>query len=163
MRRCNDQTTTRELVPVAPLQPSRGLELMQSSAKFYRNGASVTRPPIQLSYPVRNETDDLKRRQVFSSSPKKWGIRDVTMACLFLLILPGLALGAIVWCGTRMADTSSPEVLASDASSLSPRPARSIVTRGNDSSQTASNAQSDIIIHKVRTERIDIGVSEAAR
>src|SRR5262245_55979061 len=57
----------RELVPVAPSQPPRGLELIRSSAKFYPNGAGGTRPPIQLSYQVRGALDNPASTRAFSS------------------------------------------------------------------------------------------------
>lgn len=154
MRQCNAQTTDRELVPVAPLQPRRGLELIKSSAKFYANGAGVMQPPIQLSCRVRSASNNPASTPAFSSIGKV-RVRAVTMMCLFLLALPSIALAAIVWCGTRMADTGTLEVVAGEASSLSARLARSIVTKPSDPAQTVSNSQSDIIIHKVKTERIN--------
>jgi hypothetical protein len=155
MRRCNAHTTDHQLVSTALLQPPRGLELIKSSAKFYANGTGVMQPKIQLSYPLRGASTNRARARAFSSSNGRSRVHAVTLMCLFLLVLPGLALAAIVWCGARMADTATPEVVAGEASSLSTRLARSIVTRPND---PVSDAQSDIIIHKVKTERIDAGV-----
>jgi hypothetical protein len=82
--------------------------------------------------------------------------------CLFLFVLPGITLAAIVWCGTRIADTKAPEMVVGGASSLSARLA-TIVTRPNDEAQTVSNAQSDIIVHKVKTERINDGAEQDPR
>jgi len=77
------------------------------------------------------------------------------MFCLVLFVLPGLALTAIVWYGTRMVEIGAPEVVVGDASSLAARSARSVVARPSDAPQTVSNVQSDIIIHKVKTEPIE--------
>jgi hypothetical protein len=154
MRRGNTHATDHQPVPVAPLQPSRGLELIKSSAKFYANGVGVAQPRIQLSYPLRGASNNPASLRAFSSSNGRSRLHAVTMMCLFLLVLPGLALAAIVWCGARMADTGTPEVVPAEASSLSARLASPIVTTPNDPVRIVSNAQSDVIIHKVKTERV---------
>jgi hypothetical protein len=156
MRRRNAQTNDRELVPVPPLQTPRGLELIKSSAKFYANGAGAAKLTIQLPYPVRAASNNPAAERALSSPVGKLSVRAITMFCLLFLVLPGLALAAIVWCGTRMTDTGVPEVVG-EASSSSARLASSVVTGPNDAAQTVSNAQSDIIIHKVKTERINGG------
>jgi hypothetical protein len=157
MRRRNAQTNDRQLIPVPPLQTPRGLELIKSSAKFYANGVGAAKPTIQLSYPVRAASNNPAAERALSSPVGKLSVRAIAMFCLLLLVLPGLGLAAIVWCGTRMADTGAPEIVLGEASSLSARLASSVVARPNDAAQTVSNAQSDIIIHKVKTERIDGG------
>ena len=157
MRRRNAQTNDRQPVPVPPLQTPRGLELIKSSAKFYANGAGAAKPTIQLSYPVRAASNNPAAERALSSPVEKLSVRAIATFCLLLLVLPGIALAAIVWCGTRMADTRTPEMVVGGASSLSARLASSVVTGPNDAAQTVSNAQSDIIIHKVKTERINGG------
>jgi hypothetical protein len=154
MGRRNAQTSGRHLVPVPPLQAPRGLELIKSSAGFYANGAGVEKPAIQLSCPARPALKSPRAERTVSSPAGKMTVRAIAMLCLLLLVLPGLALAAIVWCGTRGADTGAPEAVVGEASS---RLASSTLTRPNDLTQVLSNARSDIIIHKVKTERIDVG------
>ena len=110
---------------------------------------------FELSIPVRAALDRPRGRRTLSSPVGKVSVGAIAMFCLLLLVLPGLALTAIVWCGTRMVDTVAPEVAVGDASSLATRSARSVVAMPSNAQQTVSNAQSDIIIHKVKTERIE--------
>ena len=131
MRRRNAQTNDRKLVSVPPLQTPRGLELIKSSAKFYANGAGAAKPAIQLSYPVRAASNNPAAERTLSSPAGKLSVPAIAMFCLLLFVLPGLALAAIVWCGTRMVDTVAPEVVA------------------------GGTVSDDIIVHRVKTERID--------
>ena len=103
MRGCNAQTNGRQLVPVLPLRTPRGLELIKSSAKFYANGAGTAKPTVQLSYLVHSASNNPAAER--TSPAGKLSARAIAMFCLLLLVLPGLALAAIVWCGTRIADT----------------------------------------------------------
>jgi hypothetical protein len=128
------------------------LELIKSSAKFYANGAGTAKPTIQLSCPVPAAPNKPTTIKTFSAPIGKVSGRAVAMMCLLLLVLPGLGLAAIVWCGIRMADAGAPEVAVGDASLLAARLASSVVTRPSSAAQTVST---DIIIHKVKTERID--------
>ena len=155
MRGCNAQTNGRRLVPVLPLRTPRGLELIKSSAKFYANGAGTAKPTVQLSYLVHSASNNPAAER--TSPAGKLSVRAIATFCLLLLVLPGLALAAIVWCGTRIVDSGAPEIVAGRASPSSARLASSVVTGPNDAAQTVSNAQSDIIIHKVKTERINGG------
>ena len=139
----------RQLVPVTTLRPPRGLELIKSSAKFFENGAGVAKPTIRLSYPVRGASKNPPAEKAFPRAGHL-SVRAITMICVLLLVLPSLALAAIVWCGTQI----EPE-LSVGASSFSARLASSVVTNSNDPAPAASNVQSDVIIHKVKTERID--------
>lgn len=159
MRRCNAETTdcSTGLVAVPSLQAPRGLELIRSSAKFYANGAGAAKPAIQLSYPVCAASNNPASERTFAPLGHL-SIRAIAMSTILLLVLPGLALVAIVWCGTRMAGTGAP---VGEASSLLERLASSAVTRSNDPA-LASNAQSDIIVHTVKTQRID-GTAWAGR
>ena len=158
MRRRNAQTNDSQLVPVPPPPPPqtpRGLELIKSSAKFYANGAGSAKPQIQLSIPVRAAWIDPAAERALSSPAGRLSVGAIAMFCLVLFVLPGLALTAIVWYGTRMVEIGAPEVVVGDASSLAARSARSVVARPSDAPQTVSNVQSDIIIHKVKTEPIE--------
>ena len=159
MRRCKAQMRVRSpgLVAVPPLQPPRGLELIKSSAKFYANGAGTAKPTIQLSCPVPAAPNKPTTIKTFSAPIGKVSGRAVAMMCLLLLVLPGLGLAAIVWCGIRMADTGAPEVAVGDASLLAARLASSVVTRPSNlrAGSAAQTVSTDIIIHKVKTERID--------
>ena len=112
MRRCKAQMRDRSpgLVAVPPLQPPRGLELIKSSAKFYANGAGTRKPTIQLSCPVPAAPNKPKTIKTFSAPIGKVSGRTVAMMCLLLLVLPGLGLAVIVWCGIRMADAGAPQV-----------------------------------------------------
>ncbi len=161
MRRCKAQMRDRSpgLVAVPPLQPPRGLEIIKSSAKLYANGAGTAKPTIQLSCPVPAAPNKPKTIKTFSAPIEKVSGRAVAMMCLLLLVLPGLGLAAIVWCGIRMADAGAPQVAVGDASSLSVRLASSVVTRPSmlKSGSAAQTVSTDIIIHKVKTERIDGG------
>ena len=155
MRRRNAQTNDSQLVPVPPPQTPRGLELIKSSAKFYANGAGSAQPKIQLSIPVRAAWIDPAAERALSSPVSRLSVGAIAMFCLLLFVLPGLALTAIVWYGTRMVEIGAPEVVGGDASSLATRSASSVVAMPSDAPQTVSNVQSDIIIHKVKTERIE--------
>ena len=127
MRRRNAQTNDRQLVSVPPLQTPRGLELIKSSAKLYANGAGAAKPAIQLTYPVRAASNNPAAERTLFSPAGKLSVPAIAMFCLLLFVLPGLALAAIVWCGTRMVDTAAPEVVAGGASSLSAQLAGSVV------------------------------------
>ncbi len=154
MRGRKAQTNDRQLVPVPPLPTPRGLELIKSSAKFYANGAPAAKPTIQLSYPARAASNNPAAER--TSPAGKLSARATAMFCLLLLVLPSLALATILWCGTGIADTGAPAIVVGGASSLPARLA-TVVTGPTDEAQTISDAQSDIIIHKVKTERINGG------
>jgi hypothetical protein len=150
MRGRNTQTKDRQLIPVTPLRPPRGLELIKSSAKLFENGAGVTKSAIRLSYPAHGASKNRAAEKSLSRA-RHFSVRAITVFCAFFLVLPSLALAAIVWCGTRIA----PEVSVG-ARPFSERLASPIATDPTDPAQVASNAQSDIIIHKVKTKRIDV-------
>ena len=159
MRQCRSQMKDRPpgLVAVPALRPPRGLELIKSSAKFYSNGAGTVKPTIKLSPPVGAASNNPAR--TLSSRAGKLSVRTVALMCLLLLVLPGLGLAAIVWFGIRMADGGAPEVAVGDASSLAAGLASSVVTRPSNlrAGSVAETVSTDIIIHKVKTERIDAG------
>jgi hypothetical protein len=155
MRQSNAQTSDREPAPVPPLQAPRGLELIKSSAMLYANGAGAAKPTIPLSSPVRTAWNNPDTER--TSPAGQWSVRAVVTLCLFLFVLPGVALAAVVWIGTRIADNRPPELVVTGARSLSAQVASSVVLAPNDTAQSVSNVQSDIIIHKVKTEHIDGG------
>ena len=155
MRRCKAQMRDHSpgLVAVPPLQPPRGLELIKSSAKFYANGAGTAKPTIQLSCPVPAAPNKPKTIKTFSAPIGKVSGRTVAMMCLLLLVLPGLGLAAVVWCGIRMADARAPQVAVGESARL-PSSTRPSMLKSGSAAQTVST---DIIVHKVKTERIDGG------
>src|SRR5689334_19334509 len=154
-----DQSTAQ--VPTTPkteplVQPrARGLELIKSCAKFYANGVGVARPTIELSRPVGAILNQPATRQTFPSQVSKPSISTVAVMCSFLLILPSLALAAIMWWGaTTSGAAGGPEAVAGDASAISTQSANPRKTAAA-AEQTVSNAGSEIIIHKVKTQPID--------
>jgi hypothetical protein len=149
MRGRNTQTKDRQLIPVTPLRPPRGLELIKSSARLFENGAGVIKPTVRISCPVRDASKNPPAENVLPRA-RHLSVRAIAVFCALFLVLPSLALATIVWCGTRIESQMSV-----GARSFAARLASSVVTNPNDPGQTASNAKSDIIIHKVKTERID--------
>ena len=154
-----DQSTAQ--VPTTPkkeplVQPTaRGLELIKSCAKFYANGVGVAKPTIQLSHPVAAALNQPATRQTFPSQVSKPSISTVAVMCSFLLILPSLALAAIMWWGATSGVVGGPEVAAGDASAISTQSANPRNLTAVATEQTVSNAGSEIIIHKVKTQPID--------
>ena len=131
------------------VETPRGLELIKSCAKFYVNGVAA-KPTVQLSHPTGPALNPSAR------SPS--GVAKVsisTVAAIFLfLVLPSLALAAIVWWGA-----TAPAREAAGYSSAPPtqaaRPPRSL--QETTGAQAVSTARSDIIIRKVKTQPIAAG------
>ena len=174
MRQCNAQTNARPsgVVPVRgdqstaqvsattkqePLaQPTaRGLELIKSCAKFYANGVGTAKPTLQLSHSAGAALNQPATRQAFPSRVSKPSISTVAVMCSFLLILPSLALAAIMWWGATSGAAGGPEAVAGDASAISTQSANPRNLAAAATEQTVSNAGSEIIIHKVKTQPID--------
>ena len=175
MRQCNAQTNARPsgVVPVRgdqstaqvsattkqePLaQPTaRGLELIKSCAKFYANGVGTAKPTLQLSHSAGAALIQPATRQAFPSRVSKPSISTIAVMCSFLLILPSLALAAIMWWGaTTSGAAGGPEAVAGDASAISTQSANPRNLTAAAAEQTVSNAGSEIIIHKVKTQPID--------
>lgn len=174
MRQCNAQTNARPsgVVPVRgdqstaqvstttkkePLaQPTaRGLELIKSCAKFYANGVGMAKPTLQLSHSVGAALNQPATRQAFPSRVSKPSISTVAVMCSFLLILPSLALAAIMWWGATSGAAGGPEAVAGDASAISTQSANPRNLTAAATEQNVSNAGSEIIIHKVKTQPID--------
>jgi hypothetical protein len=142
------------------LQPTvRGLELIKSCAQFYANGVGVAKPAIQLSYPVSAGLNQPATKQTFPSRISKPSISTVAVMCSFFLVLPSLALAAIMWWGAISGAAGGPEVVAGDASAISTQSANPGIPlprspKAVAAAQTVSNVQSDIIIRKVKTQPI---------
>lgn len=174
MRQCNAQTNARPsgVVPVRGdqstaqvsattkkepfAQPTaRGLELIKSCAKFYANGVGMAKPTLQLSHSAGAALNQPATRQAFPSRVSKPSISTVAVMCSFLLILPSLALAAIMWWGATSGAAGGPEAVAGDASAISTQSANPRNLAAAATEQTVSNAGSEIIIHKVKTQPID--------
>jgi hypothetical protein len=136
-------------------QTPRGLELMQSCARFYTNGVGVANRAIQLSHPQTAALKQGATRQT-SSSRSKARTNTLAAACSFLLVVLSLGLATIVWWAASTGAAGEPELAASDSSAL---PAQTAAVRPPEkipagAAQTVSSTQSDILIRKVKTQRI---------
>jgi hypothetical protein len=168
MDQCNVEIDARQsgVVPGAgghsatPIsEPSRGLELIKSCAKFYANGVAAANPTVQPSYPTGSA---LKQPAPAPSGVVKVNISSVAAICLCLVVLPSLALTAIVWWGVTAQAAKGREeapgyasAMSAQAASQGLRPPRSL--QEATGAQTVLNAQSDIVIHKVKTQPIAAG------
>jgi hypothetical protein len=137
----------------------RGLELIKSCAKFYANGVAAAKPTVQLSHPKGSA---LNQSATSPSGVAKVSISPVAAICLFFVVLPSLALTAIVWWGVTTPAAKGREEAAGYASALSAqaasqglRPPRSL--QEATGVQAVPNPQSDIVIHKVKTQPIAAG------
>jgi hypothetical protein len=137
----------------------RGLELIKSCAKFYANGVAAAKPTVQLSHPTGPA---LNQSATSPSGVAKVSISTVATIFLFFLVLPSLALAAIVWWGATAPAAKGLEEAAgyasaspAQAASRGLRPPRSL--QEATGVQAVSNAQSDIVIHKVKTQPIAAG------
>ena len=134
----------------------RGLELIKSCAKFYENGVAAAKTAVQLSHPM---APALSQSATSPSRVATVSISTVVAICLFFLVLPSLALAAIVWLGATAPAAKGPEAAASSSSSQTAsqgvRPPRSL--QEATEVQAVSNAQSDIVIRKVKTQPIAAG------
>lgn len=134
----------------------RGLELIKSCAKFYANG--VAAKPTVLSCPMGPALSQTPT----SSSRRYRSVSTVAAVSLFFLVLPSLALAAIVWWGAT-APARGLEEAAGYASAPPPAQAASGELRQPRSlqettgAQAVSTARSDIIIRKVKTQPIAAG------
>ena len=117
----------------------RGLELIKSCAKFYANGVGMAKPTVQLSHRSGAAWNRPATRQTSASLAAKPSISTVAVMCS--LILPSLALAAIVWAVAT--GVAGPAITA-------PRNRQAAAA-----AETFSNAESDIIIHTVKTVPIE--------
>jgi len=139
----------------------RGLELIKSCAKFYSNGVAASKPTVQLSHPTGPA---LSQSATSPSAVAKVSISSVAAICLFFIVLPSLALAAIVWLGSTVPTAKGPEKGAGYASPSSAQATSQGLTQPPSlqeatGAQAVSNAQSDIVIRKVKTQPISAGTS----
>jgi hypothetical protein len=90
--------------------------------------------------------------------------RTVNAVCLFFLVLPCLALAAIVWWGTLVPANKRPEDSARYARASSAQAASQVITSPSSlqeptGTQAVSKDQSDLVIRKVKTQPISAGLS----
>jgi hypothetical protein len=138
-------------------QTPRGLELMQSCARFYTNGVGVANRAIQLSHPQTAALKQGATRQT-SSSRSKVDTNTLAAVCSFLLVVLSVALATIVWWAASTGAAGEPELAASDSSALPAQTAIQAISPPKKmpagAAQTVSSTQSDILIRKVKTQRI---------
>ena len=132
----------------------RGLELIKSCAKFYANGVGMAKPTVQLSHRAGAAWNRPATRQTSASLAAKPSISTLAVMCS--LILPSLALAAIV-CAAATGVAGRPEVAAGDAGVKETNPAITAPRnrQAAAAAKTFSNAESDIIIHTVKTVPIE--------
>jgi hypothetical protein len=168
MGQCNVEISARQsgVVPgvddhsATPISGTpRGLELIKSCAKFYANGVAEAKPTGQLSHPKGSA---LNQSATSPSGVAKVSISSVAAICLLFVVLPSLALATIVWWGATAPAAKGPEEAAGYASALSAQAASQDISPPRSLQeatgvQTVPNAQSDIVIHKVKTQPIAAG------
>jgi hypothetical protein len=138
----------------------RGLELIECYAKFYANGVVAAKPTVQSPHPTGPA---LGQSTMVPSVVTKVRISTVAAICFFFLVLPSMALAAIVWWGGT---APAKGLEAAGYASASPTQTASQSLRPLRNLQEAtglpavSNAQSDIVIHKVKTQPIAAGTWE---
>jgi hypothetical protein len=135
----------------------RGLELIECHAKFYTNGVVAAKPTVQSSHPTRPALD---QSTTAPSVVTKLRISTVGAICLFFLVLPSMALAAIMWWGAT-APVKGLEAAGYGSASPTLTASQSLRPPRNLQEATAlpamANAQSDIVIHKVKTQPIAAG------
>jgi hypothetical protein len=114
----------------------RGLELIKLCAKFYANGVALAKPTVQLSYPTDSA---LNQPATAPSGVAKVSLTSVAAISIFSVVLPSLALTAILWWGVAAPAADDRKDAAREASALSAQAA-------------SQGAQSNIVIHKVKTQ-----------
>jgi hypothetical protein len=142
----------------------RGLELIKSCAKFYANGAGVAKPTVKLSHRLDAALNGPANRQ---TSPPLVAKPSISTAAVFgSFVLASLALAAIIWAAATGA-AGAPKAASGDASAASVKATSPITAPLNReaaaASQTFATAQSDIIIHKVKTQPIHGAAWEGPR
>ena len=132
----------------------RGLELIKSCAKFYANGVGMAKPTVQLLHRAGAAWNRPATRQTSASLAAKPSISTLAVMCS--LILPSLALAAIV-CAAATGVAGRPEVAAGDAGVKETNPAITAPRnrQAAAAAETFSNGELDIIIHTVKTVPIE--------
>jgi hypothetical protein len=105
---------------------------------------------------LRNDTVNQPAPPLRTAKPN---ISTVALMCSFLLVLPSLALAAVIWWGTTHGLAKGQVVTVGDAivASAQPPSPRKLTAAAQ---QDAPNGPSGIIVRKVRTERIEADASE---
>jgi hypothetical protein len=164
-------TTTKKEPPSHPTL--RGLDLIKSCAKFYGNGVGTATPTVRLSHHLDATLNQPAITQVSLSRHSKRNISTVAVTCLFLLLLPILGAATIMWWGFVGEQAKEPGLTVGNTSAAAAQlPAPAIMALLNlksapairalpnletaTAAQTTSNNQTDIIIHKVKTQPITV-------
>jgi hypothetical protein len=143
----------------------RGLELMQSCARFYTNGVGVANNRVGVAnraiQPSHSQTAAFNQcaTRPTSSSRSTARTNNFAAACSFLWAVLSVALATIVWWAALTEAAGGPELTARGSSAL---PAQTVIAAirppekipGAAAPQTVSSAQSGILIRKVKTQRI---------
>jgi len=138
----------------------RGLELIKSCAKLYENGVTAAKPTVQLSHPTGPA---LSQSATSPSRVATASISTVAAIFLFFLVLPSLALATIVWLGATAPAANGLEEAAGYASASPAQAANRGLRPPREEAtgvQAVSNAQSGIVIRKVKTQPIAAGAWE---
>jgi hypothetical protein len=151
-------TTTKEHPPSHITL--RGLDLLKSCAKFYENDLGLATPTVRHSLDAAFNQPAIA--QVSRSHHSKRSISTVAVTCLFLLV--GVA--TIMWGGFVSEPAQEPGLtvgISSAAAAQLPAPAITALLdlKSAVPAQTPSNEQSDIIIHKVKTQPISVDSEES--
>jgi hypothetical protein len=149
-------TTTKEEPPSYPTL--RGLDLIKSCAKFYQNGVGVPTPTVRLPH-LGATLNQSAIAQVFPSRHSKRSISTVAVTCLFSLLLPSLGVATIMWGRFVSEHAKEPELTVCDTSVAAaqlPAPAITALLdlKSTAAAPTPSNSQTDIVVHKVKTQPI---------
>jgi hypothetical protein len=143
-----NRSSARPKTEPSPPATLRGLELINSCKKFYENGVGVPTPSVQL-FAVLDKPAS-RQRSLFRTRRG-----TIAVMCSFFLVLPGLALATIVWWSA--ANWDGGEAAASDQSAVSAELGPAGAARDHlqaAAAQSTKDAQSGIIVHKVKTELI---------
>jgi hypothetical protein len=156
-------TTTKQEPPSHPTL--RGLDLLKSCAKFYENDVGVATLTVRLSHSLDATLNQPAIAQVSRSRHSKRSISIVSVTCLFLLLVPSLGVATIMWGGFMSEPTQEPGLTVGNSSAATaqlPAPAITALLdlKSAAPTQTPSNNQSDIIIHKVKTQPITVDSEE---
>ena len=148
-------TTTKEHPPSHITL--RGLDLLKSCAKFYENDLGLATPTVRHSLDATLNQPAIA--QASRSRHSKRSISIVSVTCLFLLLVPSLGVATIMWGGFVSEPAQEPGLTVGNSSAAAaqlPAPAITALLdlKSAAPTQTPSNDQPDIIIHKVKTQAI---------
>jgi hypothetical protein len=147
-------TATKEQPP--SYAKLRGLDLLKSCARYYENRVGVATATVRPSHLLRATSN---QPAIPPSRHAKWSIGTLAVMCSCLLILPGLGVATIM--SERLLSEPAEGITltvngASGAAAQLPAPAitASVILKSAVAEQTPSNEQTDIIVHKVKTQPI---------